>query len=121
MRRVIAAGAALDVRDERAWTAATTAADVGSWRVLALVVDAGVDVAVSGDRDGRTALHYAAGRGCAQAVRVLLEAGFDADARDSKGLTVLWLGAHTDRGEVVRPLIRAGAVVDAGVSGEGCR
>jgi hypothetical protein len=113
MRRVIAAGAALDVRDERERTAAMIAAHNGSWRMLALLIDAGAEVANSRDRDGHTALQVAARRGRIGAVRVLLGAGVNPDARDSEGLSARVLGVHANQPAVVELLIRAGAAVDA--------
>jgi hypothetical protein len=101
VRRVIAARAALDARDEYGLTAATFAARAGSWQALALLIDAGADVTVSRDRDGRTALHYAANRGHARAVRVLLGAGVELDARDSEGKTALMLGTTADKLDVL--------------------
>jgi ankyrin repeat protein len=114
MRRVIAAGAALDVQDRSGLTAAMIAACVGSWRVLPLLIDAGADVTVSRDRRAWTALHHAAMRGRARSVRVLLEAGVALEARTSDGLTALALAAHANQPAVVEILLRAGAAVDAG-------
>jgi hypothetical protein len=114
MRRVIAAGAALDARDEGGRTAAMVAAVAGSWRVLGLLIDADAEVAVSRDPNGRTALHYAAYRGHVRAAGVLLEAGVDLDARDSEGLTALAIGINANKPAVVELLICAGAALDAG-------
>jgi ankyrin repeat protein len=119
MRRVIGSRSALDVRDEHGRTAAMIAAAAGRWRVLALLVDAGADVAVSRNRYGGTALHLAALRGCVKAVRILLGAGADPDARDSEGWTSLAFGVYANHFAVVKILIRAGAAVDAGVFGGG--
>jgi ankyrin repeat protein len=114
VRRVIAARAALDVRHENGVTAAMIAAGGGRWRVLALLVDAGAEVAVNRDRGGWTALHFAAKYGNAKAVRVLLGAGVDPDARGSDGFTALALGVRANHPAVVEILVRAGAAVDAG-------
>jgi ankyrin repeat protein len=114
MRLAIAAGAALDVRDEAERTAAMIAAGAGNWRVLALLIDAGAEVAVSRDRNGLTALHHAAGYGRVRAVRVLLGAGADPDARTSKGWTALALGAHANKLAIVEILLRVGAAVNTG-------
>jgi cytohesin len=119
VRRVIAAGAALDVQDEDGRTAAMWAAGLGHWRALALLIDAGAEVAFSRDRGGWAALHYAAGHGHVKAVRVLLGAGVDPDARDSEGGTALARAANANQLAAVEILLRAGAAVDAGFLLEG--
>jgi hypothetical protein len=120
MRRVIAAGVALDVRDEHGMTAAMVAAAAGKWRVLALLIDAGADAAARRDRWG-TALHFAAEQGWVKAVRLLLEAGVDPDARDLQGFTPVMQGANANQLAVVDLLIRAGTAVDAGSVVDGQR
>ena len=50
------------------------------------------------DANGRTALHFAAGAGAANAVRALLAAGADATLRDREGVTALG-AASKERGE----------------------
>jgi ankyrin repeat protein len=48
-------------------------------------------------------------RGDAQAVRELLQAGTDVDARDRHGQTALMLAAHRGYGEITALLVEAGA------------
>jgi uncharacterized protein len=48
-------------------------------------------------------------RGDVQAVRELLRAGIDVDARDRHGQTALMLAAHRGHGEIAALLVEAGA------------
>jgi hypothetical protein len=79
-------------------------------RVRALVRDrAGLRVR---DRDGATALHFAAAYGRADIVTVLLDAGADLLARDVKGETPLHAAARSSRGDTPSVLLAHGASVD---------
>lgn len=64
------------------------------------------------DRDGRTALHYAALDGSVDAVRRLLEVE-DVNAVDDAGWTPLHFAAQGARADVAEALLDAGARVDA--------
>lgn len=65
------------------------------------------------DADGRTALHFAAGLGSEECVRVLALAGADVNRRDRtvNGLTPLHMAAGYGRADAVRALVVAGADV----------
>ncbi|XP_047100874.1 protein phosphatase 1 regulatory subunit 12C-like [Schistocerca piceifrons] len=65
------------------------------------------------DGDGFTALHYAARRGHAAVVRLLLSAASDPNARDRWGQTPLHLAACWGHAEAAAALLQAGA--DRGV------
>ena len=65
----------------------------------------------SADRYRRTELHYAANAGDVAAVRSLLAAGSDPDARDSQGWSPLHFAAQAASGPVVQALIDAGASI----------
>ena len=71
----------------------------------------------AGDRHplgpGRTALHRAVVRGEAAAVRALLAAGADIEARDSTGETALHEAALVEGPEMVAALVTGGASVNA--------
>jgi ankyrin repeat protein len=69
------------------------------------------------DKDGHVPLTAAAVAGDASAVRRLLEAGADANARGQSGYTALAHAARQGHLEVVELLIEHGARVDARYSG----
>ncbi|MER8018243.1 ankyrin repeat domain-containing protein [Streptomyces griseoluteus] len=64
------------------------------------------------DRLGRTALHYAAGRGDVDGLRALLAEGADPAAADAEGWTPLHFAAQAQVPAVVEVLLAAGAAVD---------
>ncbi|PKU59236.1 probable signal recognition particle 43 kDa protein, chloroplastic isoform X2 [Dendrobium catenatum] len=65
------------------------------------------------DGDGRTALHFAAGLGSEECIKVLAEAGVNVDQRDGAGLTPLHMAAGYGRAGAVRALVEAGADAEA--------
>ncbi|RBO78359.1 ankyrin repeat domain-containing protein [Nocardia puris] len=71
--------------------------------------------AVTRDRAGRTALHYAAADvdGAPARVAELLAAGYDPNDRDNDGVTPLHAAAEGSSVESVRALLDAGADVNA--------
>ena len=65
---------------------------------------------------GDTALHYAAYRGCVEAVQGFLEAGAQVNKKNCYGATPLWNGVcHAD---ILKLLIKAGADVNGQSSGK---
>mmetsp|Transcript_8443 Transcript_8443/g.26736 ORF Transcript_8443/g.26736 Transcript_8443/m.26736 type:complete len:204 (+) Transcript_8443:28-639(+) len=81
--------------------------------VKALLKAGKVDMSLV-DRNGSTALHAAAMRGC-QAIAVeLITAGANIDARSHSGYTPLhWAAGHQESPQIARALINAGADVHA--------
>lgn len=71
------------------------------------------------DQSGYTPLHWAADMGLAdgdreEVVAALIQAGADVNAREgSAGRTVLMVACSSGNGDIVRQLVRAGAVVNA--------
>ena len=65
------------------------------------------------DKDGRTALHYAAFHGTPETVQALIAVGADVNAKDKDGLTPLHDAAFHGTPETVQALIDAGADVNA--------
>lgn len=64
------------------------------------------------DRDGRTALHFAAIRGSAEIVRFLLENGCELNVQDKLGYTALQRASIEGHTEVVRILLDGNAAID---------
>jgi ankyrin repeat protein len=65
----------------------------------------------SGDREGRSPLHYAANDGNVQSVRQLLAQGYSARHADRRGWTPLHFAAQAASVEVIAALLDAGAEV----------
>jgi ankyrin repeat protein len=63
------------------------------------------------DGQGRSALHYAVAYDRPEAVRALLQSGFDVDAAEAEGNTSLHYAAGYGREACVRMLLEAGANV----------
>ena len=75
-----------------------------------LLTSGKVDVNVNScDDGGLSALHYAADRGHAAVVRLLLEHGADVEARDDDGLTPLATAVMSEQLDATRALLEAGA------------
>lgn len=70
-----------------------------------LLIERGADVKIA-DNTGQTALHYAAGRGNPELVKVLIAAGADVNAIDRRGFSVL---ERTFSSEITEILKAAGA------------
>ena len=93
VKTMLAAGVKLDSTDEKGLNALHHAAQAGQPDVVNALVDAGAQVdAAALNSSGKTALHYACESdlpNTALAVKVLLDTGADANARDANGNTAL--------------------------------
>jgi hypothetical protein len=90
-----------------------SASGLGGEPFVDMLLERGVDVNAV-NRDGYTALMYAACNGCAGTVERLLEAGADIEVRDKDyGRTALILAAERGQIETVKALLNAGAAVNA--------
>ncbi len=92
-------------QDRPAIIEAVTAGNHATLRTL-IASNANVD-ATQGD--GATALHWAAHRNDADAVRLLLDAGASANAANDLGATPLWLASTSGPAALVQALLDAGA------------
>ena len=63
------------------------------------------------DKFGNTALHYAASRGNSATVAALLRHGANVNARNAKGLSVLWQATAGGHVEIIQQLLERGALV----------
>jgi ankyrin repeat protein len=107
LKRLLAAGATLNVRGERGQLplhlAASYSRTAPSDEMLRFLLDQNVPINARADR-GRTPLHQAAEVGSPDAFRLLLERGADLRLRDADGHTPLDLG-----GRMLTTLIQQGA------------
>ncbi len=95
------------------YTPLMVAARTGHGDAAVLLLDAGANPDAT-TSTGVTALHFAAGAGQTQAVRALVAAGVDVDAREgAMGQTPLIFAANEGRTDAVQVLIDAGAEVNA--------
>ncbi|KAH7110760.1 hypothetical protein EDB81DRAFT_831581 [Dactylonectria macrodidyma] len=87
--------------------------DKGNVSAFEALLSAGADVRATLD-DGRTCLHLAAGCGCVEIGRRLLEMGFDPNARaeNHRLATPLRTALSNSRPDFVRLLVAGGAVVE---------
>jgi len=108
VRRCLAAGAKVNVRDEFGWTPLHRTAAHGTTDTIAALIEAGADMEAR-DRSGWTPLHRTAAHGTADTIAALIEAGADMEARDRSGRTPLHIAAEYGTAETVAALIDAGA------------
>ena len=108
--RCLEDGANIEAQDEYGWTPLRWAAQASSPDVARALLDAGADVAEA----GWTPLHVAVVLGQPPAaVKTLLAAGADIEAKDEAGWTPLHWAAQGDSPAVVKALLAGGADVEA--------
>jgi ankyrin repeat protein len=95
--------------DEHEFMAAAAQGNVAKLGKLVESVNVNARLGEQGD----TALHRAAARGQAEAVKLLLERGAEVDAVDDEGTTPLLGATYRGHHEVVKLLLEQGAAVDA--------
>lgn len=101
-------GAAIDARDQYAWTALHRAAIAGQGAAVEVLLERGADSAARGRYD-MTPLHWASLRGQAAVVRTLLDHGATVDALDFYSMTPLHLAANR---ETAQALLDRGAALE---------
>ncbi len=108
---LLAAGAAVDAKDEKGVTALMHASAEGHTQSVEALLDAGADVNAQAS-DGLTALMVVA-RGNTEIARALLDAGADVNAKAQHGVTSLIVAVAMGNTQIVRALLDAGADVNA--------
>jgi ankyrin repeat protein len=142
----IAAGADLDLRDDRGHTVLALVAAAENYQILNLLIQAGastvglesiqlIQAASAGnldrvqsilatqvnlDLDRGAAIGKAAAAGYTQIVKLLIQAGANVNLSDQAGFTPIASAAYSGHGEIVNLLIDAGADIQAPASGSHC-
>ena len=110
-RALLEAGADTEIADKPGGTPLVLAAASSNQvrpDMVALLLSHGADAGAV-TNEGWNALMFAAAKGCAQSVRLLLPKTTDVDHEASKGATALSLAGDGGYAEIVRMLIEAGA------------
>jgi formylglycine-generating enzyme required for sulfatase activity len=101
VKRLLSAGANVNVRDPDGWTPLLRAAVGGHLAVAKIFIEAGADVNAA-NPDGNTPLMGAALAGNKELVQLLLQKGAKPDAKNQKGLTALTFAQQKGYAEVVK-------------------
>ncbi len=111
LRRLLAAGAPVNQRDERGRTAALAATQAGHMQAAILLIRHGADV--NAQDDSRDSVFLLAGaRGHTDIVRAAIAAGADLKSTNRYGGTALIPACHYGHLDTVRVLLDAGVAVD---------
>jgi ankyrin repeat protein len=110
---LLAAGADIEARDGRGYTALILATYNGQQRTAQLLLDRGANIDAGDGARGNTALHGVAFKGFAEIADMLIAAGADVDRRNNSGQTALMLATLFGRAELFARLVEAGADPDA--------
>ena len=107
-KMLVEAGADINVKDRRLFTALTYAASDGDLKAVGFLLDLGADINAK-NGIGRTPLTEAAWGGHSKVVRFLLEKGADVNAKDNAGETALDYARKTGNDEIVALLEKTNA------------
>ncbi|XP_037073129.1 inversin-like [Pollicipes pollicipes] len=109
LKKLIAHGVDVTVRDHDGRQALLWAASAGSPDALVALVNAGAPVSAE-DKDGLTALHCAASRGHTDCIDTLITlCGADVDVMDSNGCTALFYAVTLGHADCTELLLKCGA------------
>lgn len=91
------------------WTCIIHGAKIGNYKILQMMLSKGGDARARCDPEGSTALHIAVQHGHRMAVRLLLETGWDVNAKDASDTTPLQIAIAAGFSTIVEVLRKAGA------------
>ena len=110
VKQLINAGAPLEAKDSKGYTALSLASSEGHSRAVELLLQAGAKTDYRDERfDRGSPLILAATYGHTESVKLLLGAGALLEAVDSEGFTALQAASCLDHIETVKLLLKAGA------------
>lgn len=109
---LLQAGAELEARDPRGFTALILASYNGHDAATAELIAAGADIDTPDEARGNTALMGVAFKGFTEIARRLIRAGAEIDRRNNAGQTALMMAALFGKAEIVAMLLEAGADAD---------
>jgi ankyrin repeat protein len=90
------------------WTCVLQAANIGNYNIMKMLVNHGADIHATCQPRKWTALHIACREGHRLVVKLLLDAGWEVNARDASRATPLQLADSAGHKDVVEVLLRAG-------------
>lgn len=112
VKRLIALGADISMKDKEGWTLLHWAAGKGQKEIAEYLIIKGADVN-SGDKDGQTPLYRAVCKGHKEVAELLISKGTDVNARDNFDQTPLHIAVQNNQPEAVSLLLENGAEVKA--------
>lgn len=115
LKRVVAAGADVNVTDADNVTPLTWACDAGHGEIVKLLLDKGANPSAK-DNLGATPLMWAAKQGDPKIAEMLLAKGAEIDSQDKYGSTAMMWAAAEGKYDVVKLLLEKGANGDIGNS-----
>jgi ankyrin repeat protein len=95
---------------ETSWSCILQAVKIGNYNIVKMLMQRGADVHVICRPEGWTALHIACREGHRLVVRLLLDKGWEVNARDADGATPLQLAKGAGHAAIVEILRNAGGV-----------
>ncbi len=114
VKQEIAASVSIELENDESWGSRPLhrAAANGNVEVVEALLAAGANFRAANTLHEWLPIHYAANCGCAETIRLLLNAGSPIDALDSYGNQPIHLAAASGNAESVETLLNAGAKVD---------
>ncbi|GMT18884.1 hypothetical protein PFISCL1PPCAC_10181 [Pristionchus fissidentatus] len=109
----------IDLEDDLGWTALMIASSSGKEDIVRYLLSHPTCNVSHSNKNGQTPLHYAASKGHAKVVSLLIENGADINGKDKYGATALHRAASQGRDDIVKILkASAGIRIDL-MDGEG--